>query len=1479
MKKLRVLLLLLLFITKLTTYGQGFSNKGTDFWISYPTHIDGTNSTMGIYITSDVNATGTITIGSQTLSFTVSANTVTAKFIGPATCASCSASNATVYLSQSDGIKTGGAIHVVSDKPVVVYAHIINQARSGATLVLPSNVWGKQYMVPSYTSRGTGANQGYGTITVMAAEANTLVKITPAAATLSGKPANTPFTITLANPGDVYQVEFQQNADISGTLVESQSNGTGCKKIAVFSSTTWSAFGCGNASSGDNLYQQLFPIGSWGKSFLTAPAKTRTLDIIRVYVLDPSTVVTKTENGITTTLTGLVNNAYYEYTTGNPTYIKTDKPASVVQYFTTMACQGGATIGDPEMIVLNPTEQTINNITVFSAHQNWVPKNQNNQSQSNVNNCFLNIIIKTNATASFKINGNTPNGSFISIPGTVYSYLQEDVTAISVVNPVQNLKADSSFIAIAYGFGNVESYGYNAGTNIKDFTQVASFKNPFSVIDSAVTCVNTPFQFAVPFNFQPNSIKWDFSAAPNITPNAINGPNAAPGFDSAVTVNGQLLYYYSTKQNYTFSNANTPALRDTIKVYTTSSTPDGCGSTDQLYAIPVSVNALPVAQFTVAQTGCVTDPVSITDQSSTASNSLTRWIWDFGDGTTADNNNATVAPKTYAAAAGYTIKLKAVSSIGCSSTEYTQTVNLSSKPVANFTYPAVTCVNNTITYTDASTVQTGTISQWVWDLDNGAGPVTVNTNAAQTASYPNFGTRNTSLQVTTSTGCKSNVYTPATLVNIHAYPEVGFKIPEICLDDANAQFTDTSKVADGTAAGFTYLWKFNAGTPAVTPAPNKLTSTEQNPLVRYNNYGNYKVELTVSSNGCATTLAKDFTVNGSTPVAAFTVSTPNELCSNKLIEITNKSSVNFGTLSFLEIYWDQNDLSKKTVDSTPAMDKRYTYQYQNFQSPAVKNPAIMLKAYSGATSSTCRNNVTQVIALNASPKVVVTTIPGICYDAGARLVTQASYDTRVTNAAGSPVFSGTGITNTTTGLFDPKTAGVGTYPIQYLAVSNKGCRDSVTQPVTVWPSPIAKWGVSNPLCEMNAIPFTDSSVASYSNIKQWKWDFGNGSTAVRTDNSMFSITYASAQTYTAGLQVITDSGCVSTVNTQTIRINALPKPAFSLPKICLPDGRGQFNDQSTIADGSQALFSYRWNFDDPADPTTAVIKNPTHRYGAVGPYHVQLKVTSKDGCIDSLTQTLNTVYPQPKAAFKASPAEVCIGDTIRFTDNGNGMTSAAVSWNWDLSGGISSTLQNPLKKFADSGIFTISYYFFNGEGCVSDTAIQQVVVNPYPVLKLQSKIVVLEGGTITIRPVYVYGTNLQYLWTPATYLNNNRDSLPKTSPLADITYKLLLTGKGGCSVTDTTFIKVLLTVDVPNAFSPNGDGINDTWKIKYLESYPGATVEVFDRYGQVVFKSQGYDKEWDGFYNGNPLPVATYYYVINPKNGRKIITGSVTIIK
>jgi gliding motility-associated-like protein len=180
---------------------------------------------------------------------------------------------------------------------------------------------------------------------------------------------------------------------------------------------------------------------------------------------------------------------------------------------------------------------------------------------------------------------------------------------------------------------------------------------------------------------------------------------------------------------------------------------------------------------------------------------------------------------------------------------------------------------------------------------------------------------------------------------------------------------------------------------------------------------------------------------------------------------------------------------------------------------------------------------------------------------------------------------------------------------------------------------------------------------------------------------------------------------------------------------------------------------------------------------------------------------------------------------------------------------------------------------------VSDTVTKQATVYPYPKLNLGPDLKVLDGGEITIKPFYYYGTSLNFLWMPALYLDSVNIATPKSTPLDDITYKLFLTGIGGCTVSDEIFIKVLKSPEVPNAFSPNGDGINDTWRIKYLESYPGATIQVFNRYGQRVFYSAGYDVEWDGNINGKPLPVGTYYYIVDPKNGRKLVSGSVTIIK
>jgi gliding motility-associated-like protein len=92
-------------------------------------------------------------------------------------------------------------------------------------------------------------------------------------------------------------------------------------------------------------------------------------------------------------------------------------------------------------------------------------------------------------------------------------------------------------------------------------------------------------------------------------------------------------------------------------------------------------------------------------------------------------------------------------------------------------------------------------------------------------------------------------------------------------------------------------------------------------------------------------------------------------------------------------------------------------------------------------------------------------------------------------------------------------------------------------------------------------------------------------------------------------------------------------------------------------------------------------------------------------------------------------------------------------------------------------------------------------------------------------------------------------------------------------------VKVLKLPKVPNTFTPNGDGVNDVWEIRHLTMYPQCVVEVYNSQGQLLFRSYGYNKPWDGRYNGNLLPAGTYYYVIDPKEGRKRMSGYVTILR
>lgn len=191
----------------------------------------------------------------------------------------------------------------------------------------------------------------------------------------------------------------------------------------------------------------------------------------------------------------------------------------------------------------------------------------------------------------------------------------------------------------------------------------------------------------------------------------------------------------------------------------------------------------------------------------------------------------------------------------------------------------------------------------------------------------------------------------------------------------------------------------------------------------------------------------------------------------------------------------------------------------------------------------------------------------------------------------------------------------------------------------------------------------------------------------------------------------------------------------------------------------------------------------------------------------------------------------------------------------------------------------ITYTYEVTNGCKAQKT-QSITVNETPTVDAGEDKKVLEGGMATLSATaFGFGKNLTYKWIPATGLDRDDVLNPVVHPTEDMLYRLIVTSEKGCVQTDEVFVKLLKNLEVPSAITPNGDAINDEWNLKYIDSYPAATVEIFDRAGQNVFRSKGYTKPFDGTYNHNPLPVGVYYYIINLAVGKKPITGTLTIIR
>ncbi len=798
------------------------------------------------------------------------------------------------------------------------------------------------------------------------------------------------------------------------------------------------------------------------------------------------------------------------------------------------------------------------------------------------------------------------------------------------------------------------------------------------------------------------------------------------------------------------------------------------------------------------------------------------------------------------------------------------TVIVNPLPTPNFSISASACVASPITFTDLSVPNAGALNGWNWNF----GDATTSSLQNPTHTYAAAGTYTVTLSVTTDKGCTSSTAFTRT-VTVSPLPVTDFTVPTICVSDINAPFTDNSTVTPGSLTG----WAWNFGDPASGGAN---TSALQNPTHTFTAPGNYTITLTTTSNsGCQRTATKPMFVNGAAPNTDFNALNPATMCANDSISIQDASTIGFGFVTKVEIYWDNvGTPGVFETDNNPTTGKIYRHKYPNFQTPLTRTYTIRYRAFSGAS---CVNDRVRTITVNAAPLVQFNNIPASCLDAAPFQITQAS---EVGGVPGTGVFSGPGVN--ATGIFNPALVGPGTYNIKYTFTSSAGgCVDTLSKTIQVLDSASARFTITGQACDRSAITFNSSTStipAASGTITGWAWTFGDPASGAANISASQnpSHVFSTWGTYNVSLIVTTSNGCRSTVRTTPVVVNPIPRANFTLPaSLCLPSANATFNNISTIADGSQGSFTYLWNFGDPGSgaSNTATGSSPSHIYTTAGPFNVNLQVTSAAGCMHDTTFVLSNIHPEPTGSFSIDKTDVCIGQSFTFTDNSNPADGTTSQWNWNLADGNTRTTPTFTYTYPTAGVYDVTLFITNSFGCRSSTATRRITVNPYPTVNAGPDLFILEDGSDTLKPI-ITATNPTYLWTPNLYfVSSNTIMNPVVKGVADITYTITVTGQGDCVASDQVFIKVLKGPEIPNIFSPNGDGIHDKWIIKYLDTYPEGTVEVFNRYGQRIFSSKGYGVPWDGTVDGKPVPMGTYYYIVNPKNGRKLMSGYVDVIR
>ncbi len=773
-------------------------------------------------------------------------------------------------------------------------------------------------------------------------------------------------------------------------------------------------------------------------------------------------------------------------------------------------------------------------------------------------------------------------------------------------------------------------------------------------------------------------------------------------------------------------------------------------------------------------------------------------------------------------------------------------------PVSDFTFNTVLCVQDTVRFTGAAVAGNFTLDRYRWTFDDGTTANTVNTIKR----FATAGNHDITYRVIADNGCIDDT---TKTISFLGSPIAKFGYDHnICMGDS-IKFTDSSTIAVGTIA--TWKWNFGDGSSA--------TYNNGNPFYyRYTTAGSHMVSLVAASaSGCSSDTFRLPVMVSPKPVAKFGILFSN-ICLGDSIRISDSSTIAQGTIT----NWQWNFGDGTTVNY--ANGNPFFHRYQL---PGNYTVSLVVSPTNGCLSDTFKLPVS--VGVKPVAKFGISS-NRICQRDSLQISDSSIIASGTITTWKWNFGDGSTAIYTNNAPFKHPYNLPGTYMISLVTVPLVGClSDTFRLSITVTPKPKAKFGYDRNICAGDSIKFSDSSSFPQGSILNWKWNFGDGNSVIKTNSNPFYHTYTTSGVLPVTLVTEPTTGCTDTF---TLNVTISQKPVASFTYSGSPCKDSTFIFTSTSSGNGGALQSWYWDFGN-GQIVTATNNNPIPvTYNTIS-NNITVKHVAgiNSGCIsDTAVLQPLVIHPNPTAAFTITGDTVCQNIPLLFTSQSNPADSIN-RWAWSLGDGSVASVNPISKSFAQARVYNVQLVTKNKFGCGSLPAINLVTINKLPVVDAGPSFTVPSGTLIRFNPTVNDSILFSFRWEPAFTGISRPDTLrPTLMVLQNQTFTLTATGPGNCTAMDTMQVKVLSLLTVTNAFSPNGDGINDVWMVPGLADYPQATVQIFDRYGRVVFNTTGYTKPWDGKLNGNPLPTGTYYYIIQTKTEFvKPFSGTVTILR